>query len=128
MSTWRSLVLEQFPEFGHAPESWELGEVGSHLGSLLRRAARDGNQRVGARVLSFVLWAEGQCKNDERFAHLCHDALRDTVDSPSSRSFLASLLNGRSLVQLRGFILYVASKEVLAEVAQSPRGLTLRST
>jgi len=121
VSAWRQVLLEQFPEFGHAPESWELVEVGSQLGSLLQRAAREGNSTVGARVVGYVLWADGQSKNDERFVYLCQDALRGTVASPSMRSFFASLLNGRTLAQLAGYVLYATSEKVLAEMSEDVR-------
>jgi hypothetical protein len=121
MSTWRHLVLEQFPEFGHAPESWELVDVGMELASLLERSARAEDRTAGARVLQFVLWAEGQSQNDERFVYVCQDILRRTIASPSLRSFFTSLLNGRTLLQLAGYIEYATSKKVLAEIEEEVR-------
>jgi hypothetical protein len=121
MSTWRNAVLAQFPEFGHAPESWDLIDVAAKLGALLEQSARQGDRDAGARVLKFVLWAEGQSKNDERFVYLCQDILRDTVASPSLRSFFASLLNGRTLSQLAGYIEYATSNQVLAEMGEEVR-------
>jgi hypothetical protein len=121
MSTWRHLILEQFPEFGHSAESWELVDAGTKLGSLLERAAREGDRSLCTRVLKFVLWAEGQSKNDERFVYLCQDILRRTIVSPSTRSVFTSILNGRTFAQLSGYVEYATSKEVLAEMAEEIR-------
>ena len=121
MSTWRHSILEQFPEFGHAPESWELVDAGMELASLLERSAREGDRTVGARVLKFVLWVEGQSKNDERFVHLCQTILRRTLASPSLRSFFASLLNGRTFAQIAGYVEYATSRKVLTEMEEEVR-------
>jgi hypothetical protein len=121
MSTWRRRILDQFPEFGHDPERWDLIDLSSALGSMLERAARSGDREAGGRVIDFTLWLEQESKNDERFIYQCQDILRRTVSSASLRSYFASLLNKRSLAQLAGYIEYLTSKAVLGEIEEAVR-------
>jgi hypothetical protein len=121
MSTWRKLLIEQFPEFGHAPEAWDLIDAVANLAALFERSARARDDVAFRRVLAYLLWAESQSGADERFTYFCQDLLRTVVTLPSLRPVLTSMLNGRTFSQLVGYIEYVSSKEVVAEMAKEMR-------
>jgi len=118
MSTWRRRFLDEFPEFGHEPERWDLIGLSSALATLLERSARLEDRATGKRVLTFVLWLDAESKNNEQFIYLCQDILRGTVTSQSLRSYFVSLLNKRSFGQVAGYIEYLTSKKVLAEIEE----------
>lgn len=118
MSAFRRELLEQFPEFGHAPEAWGLIEAAMALSTALEKAARAGDPETGRRVLKFVLWAEAQTAREEQFIYFCQDVLRSTVSTASLRPYFVSLLNGRTFAQLAGYIEYLTSKKEVSEIAQ----------
>ena len=123
MSTWRHLLLEHFPEFDHGPESWDLIMAAARLSALLERSVRIGENEAGTRVLRFVLWADEQSKADERFIYFCQDVMRSTITYPSLRPVFTTLLNGRSFAQIVGYVEYLTSKSVVAEMAAAVRAL-----
>jgi hypothetical protein len=119
MSAWRRELLLRFPEFGHSPESWSLIEAQMKLGSLLESAARTGDREVAKRIIDAVVWADGQTIREEQFIYFCQDVLRSTVATAALRPFFVSLLNSRTFSQLVGYIEYVTTKEVVAEMAEA---------
>ena len=121
MSAWRRELMETFPEFGHAPECWDLIEAEARLGSILEKAARAGDRQVGARVLKLVLWVNRHSNVDERFVYFCQDVLRSTVTTSSLQPYFVSLLNGRTFNQIAGYIEYLTSKEMVRDMAQEIR-------
>ncbi len=124
MDTWRNVILQNFPEFGHAPKSWQLSEAASHLGTLLWRAAQAGDGAAMQRVTRFLAWAEEQGARQEGLAWLCEDVLRRTVSAPDARAMLVSQLDERTLHRLRRVIEYLTSREIAAEVERGVRART----
>ena len=116
MEDWRKCILQNFPEFGHHPKSWDLPEAVSHLEALLWRAAQAGDGGTVGRVLKFALWAEEKGKLEEGLAWAAEDLLRRTLSTPQTRAVLAVQLNERSLRTLTRVIKYIANEEVLAEI------------
>ena len=79
MNLWLPVVTEQFPELGHAPETWNLIDLSANFGKLLERATRSGDREMTRRVLGFVLWLESQSRDEESLVYVCQDILRETI-------------------------------------------------
>lgn len=118
MDTWRNVILQNFPEFGHHPKAWELADVARQLGELLWRAAQAGDAATLQRVIKFLVWAEEEGKQQEGLAWLCEDVLRRTVSVADTRAALIAALDTRTLHCLKRAIAYLTSAEVVAEVEQ----------
>lgn len=118
MDTWRKVILQSFPEFGHHPKTWELADVARQLGELLWQAAQAGDDATLRRVVKFLAWAEEEGKHQEGMAWLCEDVLRRTVSAPQTRAALIAALDARTLHCLKRAIAYLTSAEVLAEIEQ----------
>lgn len=116
MEDWRKCILQNFPEFGHHPKSWDLREAVSHLDALLWEAAQAGDGGTVSRVLKFALWAEEKGKLEEGLAWATEDVLRRTLSTPQTRAVLAAQMNERALRNLTRVIKYIANPEVLAEI------------
>lgn len=115
------MILEQFPEFGHAPELWEDFDAVGELAELLRKSTSAGDRSTGLKVIKVVMWAHAQSKRDEKWIHFCQDILRSAVTAPSLRASFASLLTERDFAQIAGYVEYLTSKSVLAEMAVEVR-------
>jgi hypothetical protein len=121
MDTWRNVILQNFPEFGHHPKAWELADLARQLGELLWRAAQAGDDATVGRVVKFLVWAEEEGKHQEGLAWLCEDVLRHTLSAPDTRAALIAALDTRTLHCLKRAIAYLTSAEVLAEMEQGVR-------
>jgi hypothetical protein len=119
MDTWRKVVLQNFPEFGHHPKSWELAEAATRLGALLWQAAQAADGPAVQRVVKFLAWAEEQGAREEGLAWLAEDVLRRTVSAPETRAVLVSQLNERTLHALKRVIEYLTTPDVLAEAERA---------
>ena len=93
--------------------------MSSALGAFLQQAARSGDRAAGRRVLDFVLWLDSESKNNEMFVYQCQDILRGVIASASFRSYFSTLLDQRSFAKVAGYIDYLASKKVLAEMEEA---------
>lgn len=116
MNTWRNVLVQHFPEFGHQPKSWELSDAATHVSSILWKAASTKDGEGVQRVVRFLLWAAQQSEHDRRFCYLCEDTLRKTLTASDTRQAFAEQLDERTLGRLKALIEYVTSREQLVEV------------
>lgn len=119
MDTWHKVILQNFPEFGHHPKSWQLADAAAQLSTLLWQAAEAEDAATLQRVIKLLVWAEERGAREEGLAWLAEDVLRRTVSAPSTRAALVAQLNARTLHTLARTIEYLTSKEVLAAAEQA---------
>jgi hypothetical protein len=85
--------------------------------AFLEEAARVGDLEACRKAVEVVLWLDEQAKAEEQFVYVCQDVLRRVVQDPRLRSAFASVLNGRAFAQLKGYIEYLTSREVVSEMS-----------
>jgi len=116
-ATWQSSVKEQFPELGASPETWSTIDLAANCGRILEQAARQGDKELLRRVVNVTLLLDQLSREDETLVYAVQDVLRQTVRSPKLREQFTSVLNARSFGQLAGYIEYLSSRQVVAEMS-----------
>ena len=114
---WQSAVKEQLPELAAPCEGWNTINLAASCSKFLEQAARQGDHEALRRVLNIILLLERMANEDETLVYAVQDILRRTIESAKLRDQFTSVLNARSFGQLAGYIEYLSSKEVVAEMS-----------
>ena len=126
MSTWRRKLFEEFPEFGHAVETWELGDAASQLDVMLEGATRAERTADIARIVKFLLWSDAQVKSDEQFVYFVQRVLSTTVRQGALLRSFVGRLDESKFGKLAQYIEYNTSPTVVLEAAETVRLETRR--
>ncbi|CAG0950259.1 hypothetical protein ANRL4_00029 [Anaerolineae bacterium] len=116
-ATWQSAVGEQLPELATPPEGWNTINVAASCSKFLEQASRQANHEALRRALNIILLLERTAGEDETLVYAVQDILRRTIESAKLREQFTSVLNARTFGQLAGYIEYVSSREVVAEMS-----------
>ena len=112
-------MASRFPELGDVLPTWNTIDLSANVGRVLELAARQSDKVMLRRLIDAIMDLRRLSNEDESLVYALQDILRQTVASGALREQLTSVLNARTFGQLAGYIEYLSSKQVVAEMAHA---------